>query len=125
VSGPVAREQDPLGFNQHEPGAKLDAAKLRPELVLSAFGRALWQVVAVGTYGAQKYTEDGWLAVPNGRKRYADAQLRHRMKRWVGEDVDPETGLLHLAHEAWNALALLELAIREIEHETTANEGQP
>ena len=106
-------ESDPNNISQHEPGAKLDAGKLRPELVLSAFSRALHEVVAVGTYGANKYTDNGWLSVPDGMARYSDAQLRHRLRRWIGEDIDPETGLLHLAHEAWNVLAVLELALRE------------
>jgi hypothetical protein len=109
-------EKDPLGIDQHDPGAKLDAGKLRPDLVFSGFSRALWQVAAVGTYGAHKYSENGWLQVPSGIKRYSDAHLRHSLRRWVGEDVDPETGLMHLAHEAWNALAVLELAVRQIEN---------
>ena len=37
---------------------------------------------------------------------------RHRLKR-VRETHDPDSGILHLAHEAWNVLAELELALRK------------
>jgi hypothetical protein len=50
-------ETDPNGLDPHEPGAKLDAGKIRPQLVLGGFSRALEEVVKVGTYGANKYTE--------------------------------------------------------------------
>jgi hypothetical protein len=33
---------------------------------------------------------------------------RHLTDWQIGEDVDPEDGLSHLAHAAWNCLALLE-----------------
>lgn len=102
-------ETDPLGRDQHQPGAKLDAGKVRLGLVLGDFSRALVEVGKVGTYGAQKYTDGGWLTVPNGPARYRDAHLRH-MLATVPNDSD--TGLSHLAHAAWNALAELELHLR-------------
>ena len=39
--------------------------------------------------------------------------LRHLLAEMRGEDVDPDTGLLHAAHTAWNALARLDLMLRE------------
>ena len=45
---------------QHEPGAKLDSGKIRPSLVLGGFARALAEVSAVGTFGAEKYSDNGW-----------------------------------------------------------------
>lgn len=104
---------DPNSLDQHAPGAKLDAGKPLADLVLGDFARALEAVVDVGTFGANKYTERGWLSVPEGHRRYADARVRHYLRRRAGEDTDPESGLLHLAHEAWNVLAELELALRE------------
>ena len=106
-------EKDPNGIDAHTPGAKLDAGKQRPALVLGAFSRALSAVADVGTYGATKYSPDGWLSVPDGINRYSDADMRHWLKQQAGEIVDPETGLLHAAHRAWNALAVLELMLRE------------
>lgn len=108
-------ELDPTGKSAHEPGAKLDAGKPRLSLVLGGFPRALVEVAKVGTYGAVKYTEDGWMSVPDGVKRYTDAMLRHQFAEWVGEANDKDTGLAHAAHLAWNALARLELMLREQE----------
>ena len=113
----IQKESDPHGRNPHEPGAKLDAGKPRPALVLGAFARALLEVSKVGTYGAEKYTENGWLSVPNGQSRYDDAKMRHWLYEKCGIPVDPDTQLDHAAHEAWNALARLELLLREREEQ--------
>jgi len=108
-------EHDPNGYDPHRAGAKLDAGKNRLGLVLGAFARALNEVGKVGTYGAEKYTPNGWLSVPDALDRYGDAQWRHRLAQEMGEELDPETGLLHAAHEAWNCLARLELILRDRE----------
>jgi hypothetical protein len=109
-------EHDPNGKSPHEPGTKLDRGKARVGLVLGGFSRALMAVSEVGTYGAQKYTDRGWVEVPNGAERYTDAMGRHLLKEAAGEKMDEETGLLHAAHAAWNALARLDLILREIEN---------
>ena len=106
-------EQDPGGINQHEKGAKLDAGKPKLGLVLGDFGNALLAVGEVGTFGADKYTDHGWLSVENGEARYTDALYRHMVKEGVGEAVNKDSELLHAAHTAWNALARLELKIRK------------
>lgn len=108
-------EQDPTGRGQHEPGAKLDALKPRPSLVLGGFSRALVAVTHVGTYGAIKYTPRGWESVPLGVERYSEALMRHWLAEATGQQCDPESNLLHAAHLAWNALARLELMLREQE----------
>ena len=112
-----AVEADPNGLHPNSPGAKLDAGKVRPSLVLGGFARALWEVSKVGTYGATKYTDNGWMEVADGDKRYDDAKMRHWLKEKMGEKCDKDTNLTHLAHEAWNALARLDLHIRETENE--------
>ncbi|MER2518591.1 MAG: dATP/dGTP diphosphohydrolase domain-containing protein [Candidatus Accumulibacter phosphatis] len=106
-------EADPSGKSAHEAGAKLDAGKNRLGLVLCGFARALQAVGAVGTYGANKYTDNGWMKVPDGERRYTDAMLRHLMREATGEERDPDTELHHAAHTAWNALARLELSLRK------------
>ena len=161
-------ERDPSGLDPHTPGAKLDAGKPRPALVLGAFALALtnatcvWikgslpntdptvhrklddlvslaartragsgvhdhiheeladdpvakllAVVDVGTYGAAKYSPDGWLGVPDGKRRYAEAAVRHRLKELAGEELDPESGLPHAAHYLWNLLAYQTLYLQE------------
>lgn len=108
-------EHDPTGRNASDPGAKLDGGKLRPALVLSGFSRALSAVSEVGTYGAVKYTDNGWRTVPNGVNRYTEAMLRHLLDEWQGIEYDCDSHLLHAAHTAWNALARLELMLIEIE----------
>lgn len=109
----VAAERDPTGKSQHESGSKLDHGKNRLGLVLLAFARALKEVGEVGTFGANKYTDNGWLDVPNGIDRYTDAMLRHLLQEATGEKIDPESQMLHSAQVAWNALARLELQLRE------------
>ena len=105
----------PDGKDQHEPGAKLDAGKVRAGLVIGGFSRALLEVSKVGTYGANLYTPYGWTKVENGEERYTDAMLRHFLREAKGEMKDPESNLSHAAHLAWNALARLDLMIREKE----------
>lgn len=107
------REQDPTGRTAHAAGAKLDLGKPRAALVTLAFSRALLEVAKVGTFGAGKYSDNGWLTVPDGERRYSDALLRHLLHEGAGETFDAETGLRHAAHAAWNALARLELALRK------------
>jgi hypothetical protein len=82
---------------------------------MKGFARALEAVGGVGTFGAVKYTPFGWIEVPNGQERYDDAMWRHWISNAKGEEVDSESELAHLAHLAWNALATLELKIRQEE----------
>ncbi len=100
-------------IDQHEPEAKADKNKVRMHLITGGMARAITEVAKVGTFGANKYSDGGWVFVPDGFRRYEDAQQRHAAARHMGEDNDQESGLLHLAHEAWNALAKLDLALRK------------
>jgi hypothetical protein len=107
-------ERDPNGIDAHAPGAKLDAGKARVGLMFKGFARALLRVAEVTTYGAMKYTPGGWQFVPDGIDRYDDAKARHILKGYI-EPHDADTLIEHQAHEAWNALAKLELMLREKE----------
>lgn len=104
-------ESDPLGKDVHTPGAKLDAGKPDASLLLD-FGLALAAVAQVGTFGANKYTRGGWQHVPDGINRYTAAMIRH-MFAGRYDPVDIDSGLEHDAQVAWNALARLELKLRE------------
>ena len=104
-------EKDPNGADPHTPGAKLDHGKPRAGLVLMSFGKALLEVSRVGTFGAEKYTEKGWIEVDNGCERYMDSAFRHLLVTET-ESFDPESKLSHLSHAAWNILACLELKLR-------------
>lgn len=109
----VQGETDPNGIQPGEPGAKLDAGKVRAAQLLGQFSRALSAVAEVGEFGANKYVLGGWQEVSDGINRYENAQLRHWLKRQSGELNDSDSQLLHKAHEAWNALASLELYLRQ------------
>lgn len=91
---------------------KQDQNKPRPSLVICNMPRAIQAVVDVSDFGAQKYTPDGWLHVPNGVERYTDAMLRHILAESLSRE-DEDSELLHAAHTAWNALARLELMLLE------------
>lgn len=72
-----------------------------PPLALIEYGK-------VCSYGSRsKYAQNNW------RYGYvwslsANALLRHYLA-WVGgEDLDPESGLHHLAHAAWHSLVLVQ-----------------
>lgn len=103
---------DPNGKDQHSPGAKLDSGKSRTGLLISGFSLALSSTAEVATYGAKKYTPNGWVTVPDGITRYSDALYRHLLLS-VTQKLDQESGLDHLAHAAWNILAILELTLRK------------
>ena len=87
-------------------GRKGDSGK--PQWGLLPF-RAVGEVVQVLTHGAQKYAPDNWRKVPGGRRRYLDAALRHIAAWAMGERLDRDSGLPHLAHAACCVLFLLEL----------------
>lgn len=80
---------------------------------ISYFPRAISAVAGVSAFGASKYAWDGWRGVSDGYNRYSDALVRHLVYEGEGEVLDPDSGLLHAAHCAWNALARLELLIKE------------
>lgn len=81
--------------------------------LINYFPRALWGVAEISTFGAQKYAWDGWADVADGFERYKDAEFRHALLHAMNEENDSDSHLLHLKHEAWGALATLELYLRE------------
>ncbi len=108
----VNGERDPLGVDQHAPGAKLDDGKTRVWLCVAGFSRALGEVAKVTTFGAVKYTPNGWTKVPDGADRYMEAFGRHALALGSGERVDDQSKCLHKAQMIWNLLASLELELR-------------
>ena len=94
---------------------KYDDDKPLVELVLGGFANALLEVANVGTMGAKKYSPNGWKEntedIEDKISRIDNAKGRHRLAYQSGELLDPESKLLHRAHEAWNVLAALELEI--------------
>ena len=104
----------------HLPGMKYDEGKPNLSLVFGGFNKALLDVGYIGTFGARKYTPNGWKDVENLYERYSSALLRHMfaaMSTRVKDIYDNETGRLHLAHVAWNALALTEHMLKAIDYD--------
>lgn len=110
----VKIESDPHGKEAHTPGAKMDAGKSPiSQGVLQYFPRALEAVAYISLVGAKKYAWKGWESVPDGFNRYSDALGRHLLAETVEGPIDQDTQMLHAAQVAWNALARLELMLRE------------
>jgi predicted HAD superfamily Cof-like phosphohydrolase len=104
----------------HLPGMKYDEGKPNLSLVFGGFNKALLDVGYIGTFGARKYTPNGWKEVDKLYERYSSALLRHMfaaMSSRVKDIYDNETGRLHLAHVAWNALALTEHMLKAIDYD--------
>lgn len=93
--------------------ARLNAGK--PPLHLAPLD-GLVLVSWVGAFGAEKYSQRGWeQAAAEGRFSWSDcvrALLSHTLKLMVGQRDDSESGLPHVGHIAWNALALCSMLVR-------------
>ena len=105
-------------------GRRDHEGKPRVSLIVS---KALLEVAKVGTMGAAKYGDHNFR---KGMKwsLMLDAAFRHLIRYVSGErrDIDPNcdgcksknckdhSGLSHLAHIAWNILALLEYEIEGV-----------
>jgi hypothetical protein len=87
-------------------GRKDDGAKPRYSLLPL---EALEQVVQVLEHGADKYGEGNWRHVPDGRRRYLDAALRHVLAVVRGELTDNDSGRDHLAHAVCSLLFAMEM----------------
>lgn len=95
-------------------GEKTNKNKPQISLLFKQFPKALEAIAKCSEYGHQKYKESdldflNYQRVYGGSKTYADAGLRHRLEQ--GNDL--ESGLPHQFHVAWNALAELEIWIKE------------
>ena len=86
-------------------GRKFDGNKLEYGLLPPL---ALRAVVEILTIGAQKYERDNWKHVPDAKRRYFDATMRHMWDSKCGEKYDEETNKSHLAHAICNLMFLLE-----------------
>lgn len=83
-------------------GTKFDDEKTRLDLIPPA---AIEGVGLVLTFGAKKYAAYNW-AKGIHYSRILGTIKRHLLAIEKGEDVDPESGLLHIDHVACNAAFL-------------------
>lgn len=105
-------------------GVKFDNGKpplgLIPRQALEAEARVM-------AFGAEKYGRDNWRGGMDW-SRLTDAALRHITAFVDGEDLDPETGLPHLAHARCCmafllAYGALELGQDDRHHQRTVKEN--
>jgi hypothetical protein len=94
----------------NEPGLRYDKGKPRWDLLPAD---ALEELVLVYTRGAEKYADRNWEKGMSWSRCFR-SMLSHTWKWWGGEQYDDETGLHHLAHVAWNALALVAYEKRKV-----------
>lgn len=85
-------------------GIKYDSDKLRWDLLPIEQVEKLVEVI---TFGASKYGPNNWKALDNGADRYYAAMMRHIVAWRSGEEIDPETGMSHLAHAMTNIVFLM------------------
>ena len=82
------------------------------------------KIVEVYHFGAKKYGPNTWQNLENGYNRYKAALFRHLTAFEEGEIYDKESKLPHLAHMAWNAIALLHFSMKtEKHHENNSNQS--
>ena len=94
---------------------KADDNKARYDLILPESIDMLAQVFAYGIrkYGIERNCEKGF-----SYGRLFAAACRHMWAFWRGEELDPESGLPHLAHAQWNIHILLAQTIRKTGKDT-------
>lgn len=92
-----------------EQGRKFDGGKLRYDLLPVM---ALEDVVKGLTYGTIKYDDNNWVKVPEGRKRYIAAAMRHIEKYRMGVLFDEESGVHHLSAAIDNLMFIVEKDLR-------------
>lgn len=95
--------------------------KIAIELFDHGFPNAVMAVAEVMTWAAEHkgYKPHDWKNLPNAEVAFDAAASRHRIKRHIQAGsklcpefrTDEESDLLHLAHEAFNVLAQLELTL--------------
>jgi hypothetical protein len=112
-------------------GVKHDQGKPDLTFLFEYFPEALIEVSKVAGFGAEKYERGNWVDVVDAHRRYEAALLRHLIARYIPQIkigdphplFDSESTLLHLAHAAWNSLAILQLYIRKHAAEEAYKEG--
>lgn len=79
----------------------------------------LIELARVAGMGSNKYSAYNFMKGTDWSLMF-NAMQRHALRFWSGEDTDPESGLHHMAHAAWMALAIVGYSLRE-----TGNDDRP
>ncbi len=102
------RLEDAFAATEGNKPVKHDTDKPRMSYVMNGFADALLMVGMVGTKGAEVHGDNTWQNIENPIERYDSALWRHKLE---GGTIDPQFDLLHDAHAAWNALAVLQIRL--------------
>lgn len=97
--------------------------KCQMHMVLDGFPMALKSVAEVMTWAAEvkQYKLHDWRNLPNASVEFPSAEYRHSNENSIQKSlgvpprdrVDHESGLLHISHKIFNALAELELILNK------------
>ena len=99
-SGQETRLTDPTTGAQK--GMKIERFDLIPPVPLR-------YIATVYGFGSKKYDDNNWFK--GYPWSWSVGALERHLNAWkAGEDVDPESGLPHLAHAAWHCITLMEFA---------------
>ena len=82
----------------------------KPAQLFWAPPEAVLEVAKIYGYGNGKYAPHNYRRGYNWSLSY-NALMRHVLASISGEDIDPESGLPHMAHAAWHCLALLQFLL--------------
>lgn len=99
--------------------ARYDHGKTRVELIPPEH---IEQLGKVFSHGAKKYNDWNWMKGFPWLQPFASA-MRHMLAWAGGEDHDDESGLHHLAHAAWNCLAITYFHQHAIGHDDRPRRG--
>lgn len=97
-------------YNNDKRAIRYDEGKPQFHLLPADGLRELGRVY---TLGAKKYEAYNW-EKGMAWSRCFNSLLRHLYAFWDGQQTDPESGLHHMAHVVWNAMAILVYSLRSI-----------
>lgn len=95
-------EKEKKGIH-NDPAIRYDLGKLQWQLLPED---AIEKIVEIYTHGSIKYTDENWRKGMKW-KRMIGSLKRHTKAFTVGEDIDADSGCLHLSQIAWNAISLI------------------
>ena len=104
---------------KYNEGIKYDENKLPWHLVP---WDSVEEMVKVLQYGARKYEPRNWERGMDWHRPWA-ATIRHLVAWWQGEDIDPESGMLHLACAMCNIAFLIAYTLRGVGTDTRPGRG--
>lgn len=108
------KQQTKYDLTDDGKGKKYDSGKSMVGTLCRVFPRALLGIGQCIEFGTRKYPKpDNWSLVEDGLNRYTDSLMRHLLKMFAGQEIDPETNLPHIFHVCWNALAIAEFYIKD------------